>query len=420
MQAAVSRQRERLADASGVQFTRNPQGLKEALVKIAAMPDGALLTSPQAEQAAHMFFAEGLNRVFATHPPLLERIRELDPRFDEREIARAAQELAKVDAMGGIEGGALASGGMLGSPVGSAGAGVVGGGAAGFGTVGGIVGTATGGAIGAAALSRPASVLRQALPLADTVGQFQTPGRAQAFVLALLLSRDPAVRQRQFALLGRSLSVANLGFVQQIAPAVDEIGPMLRLPALQQVFPSLRRVAVTQRRALAQLAAELIHADERIEVFEFCLAKLLETLLNDELEARTPHGRQSLAELTEDVRVLVGALAQLGSTNESGARAAYESGMSAVLPGGRPEYQPLTDWPRQLDGALQRLEQLNPDAKHVLIEALVRTISSDGVMTEAEAELLRTVCALLHCPLPGLPGLTIDWPVPLSPDSGMH
>ena len=76
LQAAVARQRERLADASGVQFTRNPQGLKGALVKIAALPEGSALVAADAEQAAHMFFAEGLSRVFATHPPILERIRE--------------------------------------------------------------------------------------------------------------------------------------------------------------------------------------------------------------------------------------------------------------------------------------------------------------------------------------------------------
>src|SRR5262249_21134037 len=85
LQAAVSRQRERLADASGVQFTRNPQGLKEALVKIAALPDGSALRTPHADQAAHMLFAEGLTRLFATHPPILERIRELDPQFDVKE-----------------------------------------------------------------------------------------------------------------------------------------------------------------------------------------------------------------------------------------------------------------------------------------------------------------------------------------------
>src|SRR5882757_5848911 len=92
LQAAVSRQRERLADASGVQFTRNPQGLRGALVKIAALPEGSQLVAADAEQAAHMFFADALSRVFATHPPILERIRELDPHFDPRELERVAAE----------------------------------------------------------------------------------------------------------------------------------------------------------------------------------------------------------------------------------------------------------------------------------------------------------------------------------------
>jgi hypothetical protein len=251
-------------------------------------------------------------------------------------------------------------------------------------------------------LARPDAQVRQAGALSDAVRQFQTPGRSQAFVLALLLSRDPAARQRQFDLLARSLTVANLGFVQQIAPTVDAIDPMLRLPALQQVFPSLRRVAVTQRRALAELASQLIHADSRIDVFEFCLAKLLETLLSDELEARVPHGSLSLNDLQAEVQVLIGAIAQLGSADEQSAKAAYEAGMSVVQPGGRsPQYRPLADWPRQLGDALGRLEQLDPLAKHSLIDALAGTVASDNVMTEEEAELLRTVCALLHCPLPG-------------------
>src|ERR1700730_12922263 len=122
LQAAVSRQRERLADASGVQFTRNPQGLKEALVKIAAAPDGSVLTTPHAEQAAHMFFAEGLNRFFATHPPILERIRELDPQFDERELARVAAEYERT----GVDDGAGADASQGRGAVGGAGLGSAG------------------------------------------------------------------------------------------------------------------------------------------------------------------------------------------------------------------------------------------------------------------------------------------------------
>jgi hypothetical protein len=99
LQAAVSRQRERLADASGVQFTRNPEGLKGALVKIAGVSQGSRIVEADAEQAAHMLFAPGLSRFFATHPPLTERIRALDPHFDLKQLPRAAaQALAALPA----------------------------------------------------------------------------------------------------------------------------------------------------------------------------------------------------------------------------------------------------------------------------------------------------------------------------------
>jgi len=92
IQAAVSRQREVLADASAVQFTRNPSGLAGALKKIGGLTDGSRINSPHAEEASHLFFANGLgDSLFATHPPLVERIRALDPSFDGR-FPRVIQE----------------------------------------------------------------------------------------------------------------------------------------------------------------------------------------------------------------------------------------------------------------------------------------------------------------------------------------
>src|SRR5262245_28890169 len=87
--AAVSRQREYLADASAVQFTRNPDGIGGALKKIGGLAEGSRIENPQAAEAGHMFFAnafagEGLAGLLATHPPLVERIRRLDPQFDGR------------------------------------------------------------------------------------------------------------------------------------------------------------------------------------------------------------------------------------------------------------------------------------------------------------------------------------------------
>jgi hypothetical protein len=111
------------------------------------------------------------------------------------------------------------------------------------------------------------------------------------------------------------------------------------------------------------------------------------------LEARVPHGTLSLEAAQGQIHILFASLAQLGAENEHDARIAYEAGMTVVLPMRPPEYTPLSDWARQLSTALPRLEQLEPFAKQRLIDGLVKTITTDDVMTEAESELLRTVCA---------------------------
>jgi hypothetical protein len=230
----------------------------------------------------------------------------------------------------------------------------------------------------------------------------ESPGGAQALVIALLISSDPAVRDQQLAMLSKSANAASLAVIQRVIPLAQALDPMLRLPALQRSFPSLRRSTVPQRRALGQLATQLIHADARIDVFEFCLAKLLETLLNDELDATAPHGTVTLEGAVSEIALLFSVLAQIGTQDERAARESYEVGISTVLPMRRPPYSPAADWAQKLSAALPRLEQLHPFAKKALIEGLVKTIANDEVLMEEEAELLRTVCALLHCPLPPL------------------
>jgi Zn-dependent protease with chaperone function len=400
LQAAVARQRERLADASGVQFTRNPQGLKGALVKIAALPEGSALVAADGEQAAHMFFADGLSRLFATHPPILERIRELDPHFDLRELEAAAaepdQDPSAAEVLG--HGGAAAPAtGVAAATAGfsAARAQVAGGGLGGAGQIATQLGRTD-----MAQIAR-AQAVRLALP--QPVRELtESPGGAQALVIALLISSDPVVRDQQLAMLSKSANAASLAVIQRVIPLAQGLDPMLRLPALQRAFPALRHSTVPQRKALGQLATQLIHADARIDVFEFCLAKLLETLLNDELDATAPHGTVTLEGAVSEISLLFAVLAQIGTRDERAARESYEVGISTVLPMRRPPYSAVADWPQKLSTVLPRLEQLHPFAKKALIEGLVKTIANDEVLMEEEAELLRTVCALLHCPLPPL------------------
>ena len=114
------------------------------------------------------------------------------------------------------------------------------------------------------------------------------------------------------------------------------------------------------------------------------------------------HGKLSLEDAQNELFVLFVTLAQLGAHDDQSARIAYEAGMSSLFPMRRPQYQHMNDWPERLSAALPRLESLHPFAKKAVIEALVKAIVSDDVMTVEESELLRAVCALMHCPLPML------------------
>jgi Zn-dependent protease with chaperone function len=430
LQAAVSRQRERLADASGVQFTRNPEGLKGALVKIAGLAEGSRLVEADAEQAAHMLFAPGLSRFFATHPPLAERIRALDPHFDvkalratgshaldaipafdasEMEAARIALLAVSTDDAARLASSA-ASPSSRSAPLGAD-------------SLRQTPEASLAGAIPANLSAAPVPVhphtiaaqvgsvdtvhieqaksLRLALP--EPLREFvESTGQARAVVLALLLSHDEAIRRRQLATLAKALPVAELGALRDVTPLAESLAPMLRLPALLQVFPALRRLPLIERQSLSRLADELIRADARIDVFEFCLARLLGTLLRDEMEPRAPHGNVSLADAANDIQVLFSVLASFGAVDERAARMAYEAGMQSVLPIERPAYSTFDDWPRRLSESLRRLEKLHPYAKKAVIEGLAKTIAHDETLNVNEAELLRTVCATLHCPLPPL------------------
>jgi hypothetical protein len=147
------------------------------------------------------------------------------------------------------------------------------------------------------------------------------------------------------------------------------------------------------------VVARLANADARIDVFECCLTLLLASSLDD-LEAGAQHGSASLLQEIGAVHTLFAILAAQGTGEDALARRAYEAGISVVLPEHRPAYREIPQWPTALGDALARLANLRPFAKKVLIEGLVRCIAHDQRLSVEEGELLRTVCAVLHCPLP--------------------
>ena len=233
-----------------------------------------------------------------------------------------------------------------------------------------------------------------------------TGAHARSMVLALLLSRDPGIRGAQAQRIAQEYGGAELQFVNAAISAAGTIAPMLRLPALLQLFPTLRRLPLAERQRLNAVVTDLIHIDSGIDVFEFCLAKLLEVMLNDAEGNAAPYGNTTLEAAAEPVHILFCTLARCGSDDEQEIRAAYVAGISGVL-ARYPDYATYDDWAQRTSAALNALDQLQPLAKQKLIEGLVRTVANDGRLKVEEAELLRTTCALLHCPMPILgPNLT--------------
>jgi Zn-dependent protease with chaperone function len=396
LQAAVSRHRERLADASAVQFTRNPAGLSGALLKIAGVSSGSRLRSPEVEEVAHMLFAAGMPRLFATHPSLEDRLKALDPSFRIAELpalaaaaARDAQRLRQLDSARAAVSPRGAAASLHTAP-----AAALANEAAAIAAQAGTIATEQ---------VRYAEHARTAIP--EGVREFvDSADHARALTLALLVSRVPAVLDAQRRILDEAYGAEFTAHVLAQRGLAESLAPELRLPAVQQLFPSLRRLTLAERQKLRDVVGRLALSDARIDVFECCLTLLLASSLYDELEAGAQHGSGSLLQEVDAVHVLFCVLAAQGAIDKSRAMPAYEAGISVVLPQHRPAFRDIDAWPVALKDALARLVHLRPFAKRVLIEGMVRCIAHDRTLSVAEGELLRTVCAVLHCPLPPILG----------------
>jgi Zn-dependent protease with chaperone function len=404
IQAAVSRQREWLADASAVQFTRNPEGLRGALLLIAGSPARGHMTASAADEVAHLLFAQGLSRAFSTHPPLEKRIAALAPGVGverireqaaeawaatERRLAAAPTTVAASDSAAARAGDAAA---RLGAVLGPA-----------------VASVAAAPTVIADRVGNPGTLeialareLRLALP-AGLREIASAPARARGLMLAVLAARDPARWARQLEAIGAALGAAVRAEAEGAVALAASLPLQLRLPAIQELFPALRRLPRAERVALAGLLGRLAEADGKIDVFEFCLGRLVFDALVDELDTRDPHGVRGLATSQRGLGVLLSVLARHGSQgSDAAARAAFEAGLRSLALRHPPPFAVPEAWPRALWSALTQLQQLFPVAKRSVVEALVATISHDGRLSVEEAELLRTACALLQCPLPPL------------------
>jgi hypothetical protein len=331
-----------------------------------------------------MLFGEGkraFTQLYATHPPLVARIQALEPGFRPEELEQVREQYSTNAPNGMAEDASL---GFASAPASSPRSVSV--------TpqdVSSRVGT-----FEPDDLVRGAAISRQ-IPakLHQLAGQ---PSTASDLILALMLDADATVRARQVAMTGPAAA--------QLYEDVADLPELLRLPLIELALPSIATRPGEHVRGLIELTDRLAQADATYSLFEYCALRLMGSYLRDALNppARSAHGHADTRTVQQAAVTLIAAIAAAGNSDAAAAERAYVSGVSQLLPGGTlPPYNPPPDV-LALDSVWAPLDSLRPRYKRQLVEALVAAVHDDGVLTVAEAELLRTACALLHCPLPVL------------------
>jgi Zn-dependent protease with chaperone function len=405
IKAYISRQREYLADASAVQFTRLSHGLSGALMKIGAFEAGSKLTAHDGEEVAHMLFGDGVgySSLTATHPPLVDRIKRIDPHFDPQlltQLSLAERNFEGIDEDVEPPAASALLAGFSSAPLAA-----------------GPVKPVLRQHIQAPApaqvlhdIANPgvdhveyAVAMRQSLPPILTTAAHMRE-RAIDVVLALLVSRElePAGSLTEIS---QRLGAARAKGTEEMLIAARALHPAQRMPLAQLAMPALKRRPANELRLVIDTIDTLIHSDGQVDVFEYVLARLLRQQMRESMEPnQSGGGRAKLPAARAEALDLLAILAHHGHSDGLSAQHAFAAGVSVLFPGEAQAYAAPRDWIEQLDRALPVLDALLPAGKETLVLALATTVGHDGQVATAEAELLRLICTLLHCPLPPILG----------------
>jgi Zn-dependent protease with chaperone function len=402
IQAAVSRQREYLADASAVQFTRNPDGIGGALKKIGGLKEGSRITNPRAAEVGHMFIANafaggGLFGLLATHPPLIARIRALDPQFDGQFPEVRPVDVDREEPEGSRPGGVPPTTGgprlpglpQVPLPV------------LGFADAT----AARVGHIDPEEVSH-AHALHASIPDPIRVAA-QEPFSARALVYALLLDPRAELRNLQLAQVKAGAAPPDFAETVRLAAPVQALEDRLRLPLLDLAMPALRQMSPRQHETFRGQVEALVNADQRLNLFEYTLRCVLHRHLDAQFLPRRPMGpmQSSAQELASPMAKVLSLLAWEGQPEPELAARAFDTGMRSYI-GGDHTYRLLPPSEEcslaEFHAALQTLHQSVPAIKRRIVVACAACIGANQQVSVREAELLRAICDTLDCPLPPL------------------
>lgn len=386
IQAAVSRQREFLADASAVQFTRNPGGITGALKKIGGYAIGSNVQTSKAAELSHFFFAQGFRSFFgglwATHPPLDERIRAVDPTFDGKYFTPPTVVDVSAESWPSQQKRTSPPMRKAVNPV----------------------------MLAASVGAMEADHIARAQALADSIPErlrqaVREPLGAAAIACGLLLDPDETLRSRQRELIRSHGGAALADALAPLESSLLGLPRPARLPLLSLTPPSLRRLPPADLDRVLSALDELVHADSHISVFEFALQKVLSRQLSLASSPSAHREMYSPADVSREISVVLGYAARMSARDDEAAAAEAFAEAAAAFAG---LYPPLAFPPQsaasidRLDAAIDKLALAYGPVKKRLLAAACTTLAHDGLVEPEEAEFVRAIASALDCPMPVL------------------
>jgi len=389
VKSAVSRQREYLADASAVQFTRQSDGIANALKKIGGYTRHSYISAADPEEISHMLFANGsakFTSLLATHPPLTKRIQALDPHFSEADYPaidpRQDQPIEMPDRSADSAAGlitALTSGA-----------------------------TAVDATNIADSVGQPqarhiefARELRQSISSSLYAAAHETDN---AYLLTLALALNDTNAEKQLRVIEEQLGSNRMSLVKEYYEQISAAGAAYRLPLLEIAFPALKARPAAKLEFLLDLVRRLIESDGIVDLSEFCFYRILSGQLHQATKpSAAKRGNRVARKAARSAAIdLLRVVADQGNPDAAARERAFKAGVAVF--GQWVEERPSARNPEEiieiLDRSLDVLMQINSAGQRILIQAVSNTIANDGKLTITEAELLRAICASLDCPLP--------------------
>jgi len=390
----VSRQREFLADASAVQFTRNPNGIAGALKRIGGLESGSRVENPGAPEISHAFFAQGVSGFMqglsATHPPLAERILRIDPQWDGKFDTSDRADADRDEHQPGVSETAARR------PA-----------------AGEVAAVAAGAAIAhvMTAIDQIGKPNREAVDSArDLLSELPTVVKevareahgARAVIYSLVLDKGQEVRARQLKHLQDHADTGVYALTLRLMPEMDRLDVKFRLPVIAIAMPALKQLSLSQYKSFRENLLALIGMDSRVDLLEWSLQKILFSHLDAQFFKAAPSRARYTdpGQLGKEVGIVLSVIARAGTENQGDMEAAFGAAAQALgLSGLSLLARDQTTVP-DLDLALAELEQLKPLAKLRLLKACVAGVVRDQRVSELELELLRAFASALDCPVP--------------------